>query len=1265
MADIEQKATSTVYVNGEAAKQELEELRQKTLDWSKSLDQAEKDGNKALGKQLNKLIKEANKEMAGLQKQTIDVNRILKNLSTAKPKELSDTIKILNSRLNSRAVIRNSEEWNTLTKQIALARGELQRVNAEQQLGQSLSSRMTGGINKYFGTVTAAIAGITGAGLSVDQAVEKYTEMTDVYTDVMKYTNMTEEQVADLNEAFKKVDTRTTREQLNALANDAGRLGLKTKADILDFVEGADIIKVALGDDLGEDAVKNIGKMAEMFGVSDEKGLKQGMLSTASAINELAQSSSASEQYLLDFTARMAGTGKQAGISMTQIMGYASVLDQDMQQVEMSSTALQGIVMKMYQDPAKFAAMAGKDVTAFTKLLKEDANEALLQLLSTLQGQGGLDKLAPIFKEMNLDGARASGVISNLASNVEKIRGEQQLANKAFEEGNSVISEFTKNNTNAAAEQEKARKAINDQVEVLGEALYPTYTKVIQGSASMISLLIPLIKYVIEYKGAIVLATIALTTYNITKGKTIAELIRYISTSKAAITLMSTGKAVIYLWSAGFNLLTLNIGRAKAAMILFSRAISLSPIGLLITGITTLAVVVGSYIYKQYEANKALREMRAEMMKEQTAANNLFISLSKAAEGTQRRKELIDEINNKYKDYLPFMLSEKSSLNDIRDAQEAVNKAIQTNIALKTQQKSVEEIENKAIQEKAKQIEDIRKKLTEKLPDSEVERALQNIVSQTDKILEKGFDKGSASRGVFKNLKDSFFGGIDNSVESGTYQEIQDYVDVVYDTAKKIAAEKKRYSPFILDATANKNELPEVVITGKSPTVDSGTVTQYDEKAETKAAKEKKKAQDKALKDLQDYYELAQTNLKNSYLLQEISKAEYERLLAQIEITALEARVDRLKAYGENTGKVENELLEKRLDFLKKYGKQLNITDFTGGVKAEEEEADAALDAQIEKWKTTYSVKQAMLVNDYEKGLITQQEYQEAERKLLQEHLQMKLQAYMDNAQAVNDISNQAGDLVDALQQREEISIETKYAKELKAAKGNAAKTAEINERMEQEKKEMKKKYADVDFMISAAQIVSSTAMGIMNVWSKWGWNPAVAIPMAALIGLTGAAQLAVSNEQRKAVKNMWTGGFTPSGAWNEEQGIVHSNEFVGNRFAVANPSVRRIFNVIDQAQRNNTVSTLNDQTIAAAMGFKVDAMNATRLMGGNPSPSSYNTVQDDQVLVSTLAVMAESIQRLNDRLDDDIVAVASISGNDGVDKKQKDYNRLIKNVSR
>ena len=89
------------------------------------------------------------------------------------------------------------------------------------------------------------------------------------------------------------MNTRTSREQLNELAGAAGRLGKQSKKDIEDFVEAADKINVALGDDLGKGAVDKIGKLANVFGEEGRLGLKQAMLSTGSAINELAQSSSA------------------------------------------------------------------------------------------------------------------------------------------------------------------------------------------------------------------------------------------------------------------------------------------------------------------------------------------------------------------------------------------------------------------------------------------------------------------------------------------------------------------------------------------------------------------------------------------------------------------------------------------------------------------------------------------------------------------------------------------------------------------------------------------------------------------------------------------------------------------------------------------------------------------------------------------------------------------------------------------------------------
>ena len=305
--------------------------------------------------------------------------------------------------------------------------------------------------------------------------------MEDTYADVMKTTGLTREEVGDLNDELKKMDTRTAREQLNLLARDAGKLGMSTKKDILDFVEAGNIINVALGEDLGEDAIKQIGKMSNVFQTATkeiaDQDLKGRMLSIGSAVNEVAQSSSASEPYLVAFAGRLGGVAAQAGIGIDKILGFASALDQDMQAVEMSATALQKLIIKIMSSPAEFAAIANMEVGKFTNLLQTDANEAIKTVLRSLTEKGGFQQLSPIFQEMGLDGARAVGVLSSMANGIDRIDEAQSIANKSMIEATSVLDEYNIKNENAQAQLEKRKKQFQDAAEELGNRLNPALLK--------------------------------------------------------------------------------------------------------------------------------------------------------------------------------------------------------------------------------------------------------------------------------------------------------------------------------------------------------------------------------------------------------------------------------------------------------------------------------------------------------------------------------------------------------------------------------------------------------------------------------------------------------------------------------------------------------------------------------------------------------------------------------------------------------------------
>ena len=259
--------------------------------------------------------------------------------------------------------------------------------------------------------------------------------LDDVYADVMKTTGLTHEQVEKLNEAFKNMDTRTSREQLNQLAYEAGKLGINSTEAVAGFVSAADKINIALGDVLGEGAMVAIGKLADVYSKSTQQladasgDIEKQMLSIGSAINMLGQSSTANEHYLVDFMGRLGGIATQAGLSADQILGFASALDQDMQKVEMSATAFQKLIQQMIKKPGEFVAAAKMPLAEFQKLMEVDMNEAIKRVLKGFNEMGGLNQLIPIFKDMGLDGARAASVVSAMASSLDKINEAAERRN--------------------------------------------------------------------------------------------------------------------------------------------------------------------------------------------------------------------------------------------------------------------------------------------------------------------------------------------------------------------------------------------------------------------------------------------------------------------------------------------------------------------------------------------------------------------------------------------------------------------------------------------------------------------------------------------------------------------------------------------------------------------------------------------------------------------------------------------------------------------
>ena len=612
-----------------------------------------------LMQQYDKEIDRTNVDIKETKRQMQLVNNTMANLKTSSIRDLEYSIKALNQQMQG--MQRGTEQFKQMELKAKQLKAELQAVRAEGVAQESWIKRSADWFNRVQGIALGAVAAISGITFTVKKCVEEYAKMDDEMTNVRKYTGQAAEEVERMNEDFKKMDTRTPRKKLNQLAEDAGRLGITSTAAVEEFVDGADKINVALGDDLGDKAVSQIGKLAQMFGEDKTMGLRGAMLATGSAINELAQNSSASAGYLVDFTARVAGVGKQAGFTQAQIMGLASVLDQNMQQDETAATAVQNLLAKMFQDSAKFAQIAGLNVKEFAKTLKEDANGALLQFLAAMRAKGGFADLAPMFEEMKMDGSRATGVLTVLADKLDDIKSAQNLANEAYAEGTSVLNEFETQNESVQAQLDKASKKFLDLSIELGQKLYPAARYCISAASLGVRALSTLVDFVKEYWRILIVLTAAIVTYTaMSKAKLIVDKAQMawlnimIIKERAHTLLISLKTSALKTMAIAQMALTKEIKLTAAAQMLWNKVLLANPITAVIAvvvgltaAIVTLSKETSTAEQAQRDYNDAVTDANKQAADEEAAIMRLVSAIQSNTTAESDRKAALEELNGK------------------------------------------------------------------------------------------------------------------------------------------------------------------------------------------------------------------------------------------------------------------------------------------------------------------------------------------------------------------------------------------------------------------------------------------------------------------------------------------------------------------------------------------------------------------------------------------------------------------------------------------
>ena len=1119
MSDINANATVTLTVNGKQAQNMLEQLKKQASDLEERITKAAAAGDKVQLKKLQRELRQTHRQIGQIESATQGVENVMKRLDKASPKELNRTLKELKKSLNG--IERGTDEWNKQCESIKRVKAEIANVNEELRETENghvgLVDRINGFVDKW-GNIIAGVAAVgTGLVLAGRKAVNAFAEMDAEMANVRKFTGLADDEVKELNEDFKKMDTRTSREDLNKLAEEAGRLGKSSKEDVLGFVKAADQINVAL-DELGDGATLTLSKLTNIFGDEARLGTERSLLAVGSVINDLSQNCTASAGYLAEFGKRMAGVGAQAGMTIPQIMAFAAVLDSQGQACEMSATALSQLIMNLFKEPSKIAKATGMDLDELNKALKRSTNEGLLMLLQKLKELGNMDVLAPVFKNMGENGARASQVLATLAGNVEMVKWQQEQATQSFEDATSVTNEFNVQNSTVEAELDKARKRVTELAIELGEKLMPVMKHVISTTTLTLKAMSTTIDFLARNKEAIIVLTAMVAAYTIAvKANAIAL------KAQAAWHAVCKGTALAYhavvnTLQAGhiaFNLVLAklqgNWAKQSSLMVdLKRKGLSLaSGWGVLLAA----AVALGYGIYK------TLSKM-----------NEMSASEKALAEVRQKGQEGIVEEKNKIEALIKVAKDEKLSLDDRQKAVNALNKII-PNYNAQLDATTGKYMENK------KALDDYLNSLAKKYELEGAKDLLKEIGKEKAKLameLKEADDAIEKDKQI--NASSNFVGGREGrAMDTGaaTYtahlknnkasiqrkideqnQKEHAIFDVYGNDLGKQAAEEINKKPVITNNGGNGGGVP-VVDDDKKNKKSEKFKAEQDWQKEQNALN--KKAYMEGEKDYEAYVER----------MEEIEQEYYQKVLANKKITAEEkaeaeanlaeakkkqtdrknspddwkAKEEALNRIAYAKGEKDYEQYTARMDeinvqYWKKKMERSDVSakdlleaqaQYQEAVKKQEENATSASREREDK---AYNAQLAELKQRYIDGLSDTKTYEDAVELAELEHLRKIVQLYKKGTQERLAAEKEYQNKVFANQQKiilrqqqvkqqlkeeyfgmnaderltkydsDMAALEQVYHAEVKAAGDNAAEKLRIEEAFEKAKLALRKKYA-------------------------------------------------------------------------------------------------------------------------------------------------------------------------------------------------------------
>ena len=656
------KTQIVITANAAVAKKVMDELQQH-IDGIKqkmaSLDVTTKQGQREF-KKLEKELVSYNSAVSQNITNTERISNAMKNLSGTSLNELKRALSAAKSELG---------KMSSSSKGLKEMQGNVKALQAQ-------IDKLTGSVHKQGGAWQTAMKNLTayvGMFAVFNQVksimtgvIKKNLEYSGSLTDIRKVSGLTMKEVEQLSIELAKIDTRTSVDGLAKLAYEGSKLGMSKYGveGLASFVRAADQINVAIGEEMGEEALPALSKMVEVMGLIPRMGIEKAMLATGSAMFKLSTTSTATSNDIVEFTKRLTGVSRTAGITTDQLLALGSASSSMMLMPEVASTAMGKFIVALQKNHNLIAKELGiPDETIKNLYASGHAMDAIVLVLEKMRDKGNMNALGGIFKDLGSDGQRLVTAMVTMSKNVDMLKDHLYESQEAFSEATAVTAEYQMQQQSAVGILERANNLwekafVNpegvDSVKNLSQAWYDMSVMMTQS---------PIFNGTLNASLSLVIIS----------AKTLVTLLPLIVNYLVA---MGVWKTVTF-----FIELSKAIWTAVTAQNALNTACKVNPWVALASVVLTVIGVVSSYVNQANEAAKAAKEAEQQ-------ANAWKDTLGKAAVETanlnkklenykkmmneanltqEERQRLISRFNKDFRSYISNLGIEIKNVKDLRD----------------------------------------------------------------------------------------------------------------------------------------------------------------------------------------------------------------------------------------------------------------------------------------------------------------------------------------------------------------------------------------------------------------------------------------------------------------------------------------------------------------------------------------------------------------------------------------------------------------------